>query len=106
MWQQWSYGVLPILVDAAIKGAVVLLLAWLLVLCMKRKSAAGRHAVWLTAMGCLLSLPLLSAALPSLHVLPSWCDLTMASVPEELVPSTEPAEETGSSPPRRKRRRC
>jgi beta-lactamase regulating signal transducer with metallopeptidase domain len=64
MWEQCSARCLPVLADAAIKGTVVLVLAWLLVLCMRRKSAALRHAVWLVAMVCLLVLLLLSAITP------------------------------------------
>ena len=76
MWQEWSASCLPILVDAALKGTVVLALAGLLVLCMRRTSAARRHAVWLAAMVCLLGLPLLSLVLPGWQVLPHWCSLS------------------------------
>ena len=90
MWEQWSGNCVPILADAAIKGTAVLTLAWLLVLCMRRTSAAPRHAVWLVAMACLLLLPLLSRMMPAWNVLPPWCNLrmeTVAAVPEEVPPS-------------------
>ena len=70
---------LPILLDATIKGAALLALAGLLALCMRRTSAAPRHAVWLLAMVGLLLLPLLSTALPGWRVLPEWCDLRVTT---------------------------
>ncbi len=48
---------LPVLLDATIKGAALLALAGLVILCMRRTSAAPRHAVWLLAMVGLLLLP-------------------------------------------------
>jgi len=47
---------LPVLLDATIKGAALLALAGLVTLCMRRTSAASRHAVWLLAMVGLLLL--------------------------------------------------
>ena len=41
---------LAVLVDATIKGAALLALAGLVTLCMRRTSAASRHAVWMLAM--------------------------------------------------------
>ena len=70
---------LPVLLDATIKGAALLALAGLVVLCMRRTSAAPRHAVWLLAMAGLLLLPLLSTALPGWPVLPKWCDLRVTT---------------------------
>jgi len=63
---------LPILLDAAIKGAIVLGVAGMIVLFMRRASAAARHLVWTLGLGSLLLLPVLSAALPAWQVLPPW----------------------------------
>jgi beta-lactamase regulating signal transducer with metallopeptidase domain/Leucine-rich repeat (LRR) protein len=62
----------PVLIDAAVKGAVVLAAAWVATACMRRCSAAARHLVWCLAIAGLLLLPLLCWALPGWHVLPHW----------------------------------
>ena len=61
-----------ILVDAAAKGFVVLCIAVLLTLAMRRASADMRHLVWFLAAVSLLALPVLSALLPAWHILPAW----------------------------------
>ena len=63
---------LPILLDATIKGTVVLGVAGMMVLFMRRASAAARHMVWTLGLVSLMLLPVLSAALPAWQVLPSW----------------------------------
>jgi len=69
----------PVLLDAAVKGTALLVAAGLLTLCMRRTSAAPRHAVWLLAMGGLLALPLLSTTLPGWRILPNWCHVEVTS---------------------------
>ena len=84
---------LPMLLDATIKGAALLVLAGIAVSCIPRTSAAMRHAVWLMAMVGLLLLPLMSIALPGLRVLPEWCSLQAVgevATPEDsgaIIPS-------------------
>jgi beta-lactamase regulating signal transducer with metallopeptidase domain/multidrug resistance efflux pump len=63
-------GLLPLLLDSALKGAALLLLAAMSVLILRKASAATRHLVWLFAVGALLVLPALSALLPGWAVLP------------------------------------
>ena len=53
-----------LLVDSAVKGAVLLLLAALATLMLRRDSAATRHLVWLLAIDALLVVPAFSAILP------------------------------------------
>ncbi|MFO0978780.1 MAG: M56 family metallopeptidase [Planctomycetaceae bacterium] len=60
------------LVDSAIKGTIVLLLAGAVCLWLRRESAATRHFVLSTAMGLLLAMPILSLALPAWRILPTW----------------------------------
>lgn len=72
---------LPILLDSALKGLAILLLTALAVLAMRRSSAAARHLVWFLGTSSLLILPILSAALPSWHILPRWLDNLAASAP-------------------------
>ncbi|MCX5676785.1 MAG: M56 family metallopeptidase, partial [Planctomycetota bacterium] len=73
---------LPVLVDAAVKGTVVLVVALVVSLLARRASAAARHLVWFLALVGLLGLPALSVALPGWQVLPGWIDLTPATVSE------------------------
>ncbi|MBL7041252.1 MAG: DUF3887 domain-containing protein, partial [Pirellulaceae bacterium] len=69
---QASSACLMVLLDAALKGLVVLLVAAIAARWMRRASAATRHLVWLFAAASLLALPVLSVALPEWNVLPSW----------------------------------
>ena len=53
-----------VLLDSAVKGAALLVLAALAALMLRRDSAATRHLAWLLAMVALLAAPFLSALLP------------------------------------------
>ncbi len=72
----------PILLDAAIKGTAVLLLAGVLLTCMRRASAAARHVVCFSATVSLLLLPLASVVLPGWQILPQWYGLEEESAKE------------------------
>jgi carboxyl-terminal processing protease len=58
-----------VLLEAALKGVVVLGLAGLIVLAMRRAGAAARHGVWCLALAGLVALPALCLALPGWPVL-------------------------------------
>ena len=60
----------PLLIDSALKGAVLLGVAGFAALALYRASAATRHLVWVFAVAALLALPVLSASLPRWRVLP------------------------------------
>lgn len=60
----WFY----ILAGAAVKSAVVLVVAWIAALMLRKQSAAARHLIWTAAFAAILALPFLSAALPGLRV--------------------------------------
>ena len=64
--------ILPILIDASLKGLVLLLLAAVITAAMRRSSAAARHLVWTGAVVAVLTMPVLSYLLPALAVLPEW----------------------------------
>ncbi|MDB4891084.1 MAG: peptidase BlaR1 [Gemmatimonadetes bacterium] len=57
-WLDQLNDVAPIFVDAALRGAVVLLLALVLTYTLRRRSAAARHLVWVGAIVVQLLLPL------------------------------------------------
>lgn len=59
--------------DTAIRGTLLLLLAFVISVCLRRSSAAVRHSVWSIALIGLLILPFASTVLPSwtIAVLPS-----------------------------------
>lgn len=60
------------LVDSAIKGTVVLLVATCACVALRRDSAANRHFVWGIAICLLAAMPVMSLLLPGWQVLPSW----------------------------------
>ena len=63
---------LPVLLDASVKGLVVLAAAGVVTVVMRWASAAARHMVWLVALIAVFCLPALSGVLPGWRVLPSW----------------------------------
>lgn len=67
-----------LLVDSAIKGALILVLAAFAAMLLRRDSAATRHLVWLVAIVAMLVIPVLSLMLPQWQVLPAW-----AAIPRE-----------------------
>ena len=75
-----------LLVDSAVKGSVLLMLAAVAALILRRDSAATRHLVWLLAIVAMLVVPMLSALLPQWRVLPKWAGIS----PEPVVVDTSP----------------
>src|SRR3954470_3089342 len=69
-----------LLVDSAVKGAALLLVAAIAALVLRRDSAATRHLVWLLAIVALLAVPVLSALLPNWRVLPAWVGVSPVPV--------------------------
>ena len=61
-----------LLIDSTIKGALLLAVAGLVALILRRDSAATRHLVWLVAIVAMLAVPVFSAMLPQWRVLPAW----------------------------------
>jgi hypothetical protein len=87
-----------LLVDSAVKGTVLLVLAAVAAMILRRDSAATRHLVWLLAIVAMLVVPLLSAILPQWRVLPAWMShstklaVVDVSPPSIAVPSTSVIE--------------
>jgi len=98
---------LPVLVDAAVKGTAVLVVACIAGLFARRASAATRHLIWFLAMVSLLAMPVLSMVLPGWQVLPEWFDLSGAAAlgtdepalrPPFVEPLVPPATDGSASP--------
>ncbi|MGI9242440.1 MAG: M56 family metallopeptidase, partial [Verrucomicrobiales bacterium] len=81
----------PVLVDSAFKGALLLAVILIAMLLLRRSPSALRHAVLVSAMALLLVLPILSLTLPGWRVLPSWAKLA----PSDYVATPV---ETGHAP--------
>jgi beta-lactamase regulating signal transducer with metallopeptidase domain len=87
-----------LLVDSAVKGTALLALAAIVVLILRRDSAATRHLIWLLAIVAMLVVPVLSALLPQWRVLPQWAGMAPepviveASLPTIAGPADRVAE--------------
>src|SRR5437660_8998873 len=68
-----------LLVDSAVKGTALLMLAAVAAMILRRDSAATRHFVWLLAIAAMLVVPVLSAMLPQWRVLPKWAGIPPAT---------------------------
>ena len=76
-----------LLVDSAVKATVLLALAAVVALILRRDSAATRHLVWLLAIVAMLVVPVLSAMLPQWRVLPAWMSSPRPDVADVISPS-------------------
>jgi hypothetical protein len=81
---------LTILLDASVKGVIVLTVAGVLSVALRRASAAARHLVWSLALVSLIGLPTLSAVLPSWQVpiLPRQVSQTVQEGRSGILPDT------------------
>src|SRR5712691_1516834 len=84
---------IAILADAFVKATVLLLLAAIVTLCLRRSPASLRHLVWSLACGGVLALPLASALLPNWWVagwprldVPVAFDATQIAGAREQIP--------------------
>jgi beta-lactamase regulating signal transducer with metallopeptidase domain len=97
-----------LLVDSAIKGGLILLLAALVALALRCDSAATRHLVWLVAIVAMLVVPVFSAMLPHWQVLPAWAVISHESpvveLPDVELPATTMPEQSDVEVPSAVRR--
>src|SRR5438067_6734633 len=84
MFTSLAAALLPIFVDTAWKGTVLLSAAFALARALRRTRAAYRHAVWALTLAGLLALPVVACFLPSWQI-----SLTMpaAGVAAEEAPA-------------------
>src|SRR5437762_3541320 len=75
-----------LLVDSAIKGTALLVLAAIAAMILRRDSSATRHLVWLLAIVAMLVVPVLSAMLPQWRVLPGWAGISPQPVVVDISP--------------------
>ncbi|MGA2497994.1 MAG: hypothetical protein ABSH20_09645, partial [Tepidisphaeraceae bacterium] len=75
-----------LLIDSAVKGTALLILAAVAAIILRRDSAAMRHLVWLLALVAMLTVPVLSAMLPQWRVLPEWAGIA----PKPVVVAASP----------------
>lgn len=88
----FSVAAAPLLADASLKGAALLVLAGVYTLVMRRASAASRHMVWLAAVVALLVLPVLALVLPGWRVLPQWAVLDAGVVANDGKNASDPKD--------------
>ena len=75
------------LLDSAVKGTVLLGVALLATLLLRRAAAATRHLVLVIAMTALLAMPVLSPLLPGWHIMPAKAAAPAAQAPLASVES-------------------
>ncbi len=76
---------MPVALDGAAKGTVLLVIAWMVIPRMPHWSSAARHMAWLACLASLLVLPLLGWALPGWQILPESWDLRQVAVSHRTV---------------------
>src|SRR5438874_12533909 len=82
------FGASSLLMDSAVKGTGLLVLAMIAAMFLRRDSAATRHLVWLLAIVAMLVVPVLSAMLPQWRVLPEWAGVPTKPVVVDASPAS------------------
>src|SRR5688572_4132084 len=91
---------IPTMIDAGAKGALLLIAIFVVTRLMRGASAATRHVAWAVGIVVLIALPVLSAVLPRLEVVPVPAP-AVEPMPPPPAPAASPEENTETSRPKR-----
>jgi HEAT repeat protein/beta-lactamase regulating signal transducer with metallopeptidase domain len=92
---------IPTMIDAGAKGALLLVAIFVVTRLMRGASAATRHVAWAAGIVVLIALPVLSALLPRLEVVPVPAPAVLQLTPPP-APAAAPDENTeGTAGPKR-----
>jgi len=92
-------GALPVLIDAALKGAILVLIAAVAAYLLKNRSAASRHAAWTAAVIGHLAIPALVLLLPAwkMPLLPAASWMPAEAAAPIVAPSVTNGKPTGDA---------
>lgn len=91
---------IPTMIDAGAKGALLLIAIFVVTRLMRGASAATRHVAWAVGIVVLIALPILSAVLPRLEVVPVPAPAVEPMTPPP-APAASPEENTETRRPKR-----
>jgi len=91
---------IPTMIDAGAKGALLLIAIFIVTRLMRGASAESRHVAWAVGIVVLLALPVLSAVLPRLEVVPVPAPAAEPMTPPP-APAAAPEENVETSRPKR-----
>src|SRR5687768_8520836 len=91
---------IPTMIDAGAKGALLLIAIFVVTRLMRGASAATRHVAWAVGIVVLIALPVLSAVLPRLEVVPVPAP-AIEQVTPPPAPAASPEENTETRRPKR-----
>ncbi len=91
---------IPTMIDAGAKGALLLIAIFVVTRLMRGASAATRHVAWAVGIVVLIALPVLSAVLPRLEVVPVPAPAVEQVTPPP-APAASPEENTETRRPKR-----
>src|SRR5687767_10870503 len=91
---------IPTMIDAGAKGALLLIAIFVVTRLMRGASAATRHVAWAVGIVVLIALPVLSAVLPRLEVVPVPAPAVKPMTPPP-APAASPEENTETRRPKR-----